>query len=83
MATRVNIMKLLQEMRGMSEITRERPQARQPGPLLLSPRSFGRRKPAKSKRMLPIAIQNRPDIPDPVRITYRTPAVQANAAPLT
>lgn len=81
MATRVNIMKLLQEARGLAEITSRHPQPRQSGPLLLPLRAASRRNPAKLKRMLRIAIHNPPDIPDPVRITHLPPPPQLGAQP--
>jgi len=81
MATRVNIMKLLQEMRGLADITSRNPQTRQPGPLVLPLRFSSRKNPAKLRRTLRIAAHNPPDIPDPVRITHLRSAPQLGAAP--
>jgi hypothetical protein len=64
------MMKLLQEVRGFAEIANRRPHQRPPGPVLLQARAASPRTPGKLKRTLKIAIQEPPDIPHPVRITY-------------
>ncbi len=72
MATRVNLMKLLQEARGFAQITNRRPQTRPPGPLLLQAHWLSRRGAGKDKRVLRIHIQEPPDIPHPVKIRHLT-----------
>jgi hypothetical protein len=64
-------MKLLQEVRGFAEIANRRPHQRPPGPALLHVRAPSPRTAAgKAKRTLKVAIQEPPDIPHPVQITY-------------
>lgn len=74
MATRMNMMKLLQEVRGFAELTNRRLPARPLGPLLLELRS-ARSKTAYSRRRwtLTISILEPPDIPHPVPIKYLDP----------
>lgn len=73
MATKVNVMKLLQEVRGFAQLTNRRPHPRTPGPLLLQAYWFSRRGPgSKDKRTLRIRIDNLPDIPHPVKINHVT-----------
>ena len=80
MATRINIMKLLQETRGFAEITNRQPQGRPLGPILLQSRSVGFRNGAlKRKRNIRINMQDPPDIPHPVKITH-LPKKAASAA---
>ena len=71
MATRVNMMKMLQQARGMAELTGPKPQPRPLGPLLLQVRapkwkSIG----ARQKRIIRIDMQDPPDIPRPVAILH-------------
>ncbi len=70
MATRINVMKLLQEVRGFAELTNRRPQNRLPGPLLLQANWSGSRRPGPHKRIVRIHMDNPPDIPHPVKIHY-------------
>lgn len=81
MATRVNLMKMLQEARGLAEMTSRRPHPGQPEVTILSLRSGARRKAGKLRRTLPISIQEPPDIPTPVRIVHRKVAAQASQMP--
>ncbi len=69
MATKVNILKLLQESRGLAELTGRQPRNRLPGPLCLPLRQSGPRS-ARPKRMIRITMQDRPDIPHPVAIKH-------------
>ncbi len=78
MATRIKVMKLLQEMKGFAEITNRRPQTRSVGPLMLQLRSSALRAATpKRKRTLTIDVQDRPDIPNPVKITHLRPSPDA------
>jgi hypothetical protein len=71
MATRVNMMKLLQQARGMAELTGRKPQPRPLGPLLLQVRApKWKNAGAKQKRIIRINIQDPPDIPHPVDILH-------------
>jgi len=73
-------MKLLQEVRGLAQLTDRRPQTR-PAALLLQAHWLSRRGPAaKNKRVLRIQVQNLPDIPHPVRINHVTRAADASGA---
>lgn len=71
MATKMRVMKLLQEIRGLSQIAQRRPHGKPPGLFLLqlrshfNPGSFPRR-----KLVIPIQLQELPDIPNPVKITF-------------
>lgn len=73
MATKVNLMKLLQEVRGFAQLTNRRPLPRTPGPLLLQAHWLSRRSAgARDKRTLRIKMDNLPDIPHPVKINHIT-----------
>jgi hypothetical protein len=64
------MLKLVQEMRGLAEITNRRPQHRQPVPVL-AVRPPNRRGAAfKRKYLIQIHVQDPPDIPHPVKIKY-------------
>lgn len=76
MATRMNMMKLLLEVRGLAQLVNRRMPSRVPGPLLLPWHPFGSRNAAKRKWTLRIDIQDAPDIPQPVPIIYRNPPPQ-------
>ncbi len=73
MATRMNILKLMQEIHGFARITHRRPQPRPPGLFLMQIRAQGLPL-ALPKRKLNIAIQMQepPDLPHPVKITHLT-----------
>jgi hypothetical protein len=72
MATRINIMKLVQEIEGMAQITNRRLQPRGPGPLMLQFRSPGVRAASARARHYFIRVDFREpqDIPHRVRITH-------------
>ena len=70
MATRVNLMKLLQEVRGLSEISTRRPALRAPAPALLPLRGAPRPATVRRKRHIRILMREPLDIPTPVKITY-------------
>jgi len=77
MATRMNMMKLLLEVRGMAQLGHRRLPNRSPGPLLLQWKPFSS-KSAAAKRRFPLGIdfQDPPDIPQPVPIIFRKPDSQ-------
>jgi hypothetical protein len=71
MATRMNIMKLLQETRGLAQVTNRCPAPRSPATLALQirpPALRGLRAP--QKQVIRIAMQDPPDIPHPVKIWH-------------
>jgi len=71
MATRIKMLKLLQEVRGFAQFAHQPAEPKAPGPLLLE---FGaamrRRAAARRKRAIKIEMQEPPDIPHPVPIKY-------------
>ena len=79
MATKANIMKMLQEMRGFAGLANRQLQNRSPGPPMLQLRSSSlRQAPPKRKRTLRVEMQELPDIPHPVPILHR----KADRAPV-
>jgi hypothetical protein len=75
MAAKVQIMKLLQEIRGFAEITHRRPQPRQPGLFLIQLRSHVIHTTApRRKQTIAVDMLDLPDIPHPVKITHLRPA---------
>ena len=71
MATRINMLKLLQEVRGFAKFTHAADEARPAGPLLLPFRgATARRTAARRRRAIKIAMLEPPDIPHPVPINY-------------
>ena len=76
MAAKVRIMKLLQEIRGFAEITQRRPQPRQPGLFLVQLRSHVTRTTSTRRiQIITVDMQDRPDIPHPVKITHLRPTL--------
>jgi hypothetical protein len=80
MATKMNMMKMLQQARGIAQITNRRPQNRPIGPLMLQMRfSSSRTSAGRRKRIIRIKMQSPLDIPHPVKITHLVPAPLATA----
>lgn len=74
MAAKVKIMKLLQEIRGLAEITQRRPQRRQPGLFLMQLRSHVTQTTgARRRQTIAVDMLDHADIPHPVKITYLQP----------
>lgn len=71
MATKVKMLKLLQEIQGYAQITNRRPHQKSPGLFLVQARSSSN---GRSRRRLtiPVDMQDPPDIPTRVRITHLT-----------
>ncbi len=69
MATKMNMMKMVQEMQGMAVITNRRPQSRSFGPLMLPIRCSGGAD-SKRKRHIRIIMREPVDIPRPVKIKH-------------
>ena len=62
-------MKLLQEIRGLAQVTQRRPQTRSPGLFLLQLRSHVNEATARRQKLvIPIQMHEPPDIPNPVKI---------------
>jgi len=71
MATKIKMMKLLQEIRGFAQITNRRPQPKPPGLFLMQLRSHVLQATSSRRRLtIPIDLQEPPDIPHPVKITH-------------
>ena len=71
MATRMNMLKLLQEVRGFAQFPSLPAESGPTGPLLLQfrgPRS--RKSSARRKKFIRVDMQEPTDIPHPVQITY-------------
>jgi hypothetical protein len=90
MAAKMRIMKMLQEIRGLAEITQRRPQRRQPGLFLMQLRSHVTHTTgARRKHTIAVDMLDHPDIPHPVKITHlrptplRTAPVQVTAVTVT
>jgi hypothetical protein len=71
MATKVKVMKLLQEMRGFADVTNRRPSPRTPGLFLLQIRSHVlHATDGRGKRTISVDVQNPLDIPHPIKIKH-------------
>jgi hypothetical protein len=78
MATRINMLKLLQEVRGLAQFGTIPHEPRPTNPLLLQFRGPARRKQAgRVKRTLQVSMMETADIPSPVPIKYTTPSAPA------
>jgi hypothetical protein len=71
MATKIKMMKLLQEIRGMAQITNRRPQPKTPGIFLMQLRAHVTNATTPRRRLvIPVDLKDLPDIPTPVKITH-------------
>jgi hypothetical protein len=71
MATKMRVMKLLQEIRGLAQVTQRRPQTKAPGLFLLQLRSHVNQATSRRQRLIiPVQMHERPDIPNPVKIKF-------------
>ena len=84
MATKVKLMKFLQEMRGFSEMSRLHP-APKPSALFLMQLRAHMRETSQSRRRLVISIdlKDTPDIPNPVKITHVGSTTGTETGPLS
>lgn len=65
----MRVMKLLQEIRGLAQVTQRRPHAKAPGLFLLQLRSHVNQATARRQKLvIPVQMHERPDIPNPVKI---------------
>ncbi len=77
MASKIRMLKLLQEIRGFAEIAKRRPAPRLPGLVLMQMRShIVQATLPKRKLSVQMDVQDHPEISHPVRINHvkRTPA---------
>jgi len=71
MAAKVNVLKLLQEIRGFAVISNRCPPPRSPGLLLMQIRALGTRDRLRQRRLnITIDPQQSAKAPDPVRIHH-------------
>ncbi len=80
MATKVKLMKLLQEIRGFAEMSQRRSQSKPPGLVLVQLRSsFNQKERARRRKLrIPIQMKELPDIPSSVQINH----IKAKASPV-
>ena len=65
----MRVMKLLQEIRGLAQVTQRRPQTKSPGLFLLQLRSHVNEATHRRQRLvIPVQMRELPDIPNPVKI---------------
>ena len=75
MATRIKMLKLLQEVRGFTQFAQRPPETKPAGPLLLDFQGAMRRRAASRRKWtIKIEMQEPVDIPHPVPITYLSPS---------
>ncbi len=66
---------MLQEIRGLAQITSRRPPAKLPGLFLVHMRSnSARTNPHRKKVVITVDLKDPPDIPHPVKITHLKPS---------
>jgi len=71
MATKIKIMKMLQEIRGLAEITSRRPTPRQPGLFLIQLRSHVQNATqTRRKQTITVDVLEAADIAHPVKIRH-------------
>jgi hypothetical protein len=71
MATKIRMMKLLQEIRGLAQITNRRPQPKAAGLFLMQLRAHvAHATYQRRKVIIPIDLKEPPDIPHPVKIRH-------------
>ena len=70
MAAKIRIMKMLQELRGLAEVTHRRPPPRQPGLFLIQLRSHVQTKQPKTRQVISVDMQDRREVAHPVKITH-------------
>ncbi len=72
------MIKFLQEARALADLTNRRPPPKYPGTLALQVRpSRPRHAASRPRRTISILMQELPDIPHPVKIKHRRPAIAA------
>src|SRR5260370_1987221 len=82
MATKIRLMKMLQEVRGLAQITSRRPPRKLPGLFLLQMRDHvARATGPRRKVVITVDLRDAPDIPHPVKITHLR-AAETQAVPV-
>ena len=66
----MKILRLLQEISGLAEITHRRPQGRQPGLNLIAMRAKTAHAGPRRKHIIAVHHSEIPEFPDPVKITH-------------
>jgi len=75
MAAKIKIMKMLQEIRGLADVTGRRPAPRQPGLFLIQLRSHVlENRPSRGRQIITVDVLDRFEIPHPVKIKHIAPA---------
>jgi hypothetical protein len=70
MAVKIQLMKMLQEIRGLAEITTRRPAPKQPGLVLMQLRYAQRGSISLSRKTISVTVDEFPEMPHPVKITH-------------
>ena len=71
MATKIKLMKLLQELHGFAEITRRHPTPKPSALFLMQLRShLAETNQPKRQLLITVDLRDDPDIPNPVKITH-------------
>jgi hypothetical protein len=74
MAAKIKIMKMLQEIRGLADVTDRRPAPRQPGLFLIQLRSHvTENRQARGRQVISVVVQDPFDVPRPVKIKHILP----------
>ncbi len=89
MATRIQILKLIQEVHGLAELTNRQPQPKSPGLMLMRLRTaFSKKSPVHRKLLVTVTEQDHHDLPRPVKIIHvnesprlNPPVVASEASP--
>ena len=82
MATKIRIMKMLQEIRGFAQITNRRPSPKSPGLFLVQLRAHVARTTfPRRKLIIPVVLHGLPDIPHPVKIKVKADSVRLATPP--
>jgi hypothetical protein len=79
MAVKVQLMKMLQEFRGLADITARRPAPKQPGLVLMQLRYAQRASYHPCRKIISVSIPEPHEMPHPVKITHLVTAVHQSA----
>lgn len=77
MAVKVQLMKMLQEFRGLADITARRPAPKQPGLVLMQLRYSQRPAYTPGRRTISVTIPEPHELPHPVKITHVAAATRS------
>jgi len=74
MAAKIKIMKMLQEIRGLADVTERRPGPRQPGLFLIQLRAHAlENRQDRGRLVIEVEMLDRFDVPQPVKIKHIQP----------